>query len=638
MSCRLIAGFVFCLPFLAPAQTINPGGVVNAANYGPTVAPGGIMSIFGTGLGQLQYLQTLPYPYVMGVTSVTVNGERAPLLFVSQEVVNALVPADVPANTTARVVVTVNNSPSQSANVAIGAVSPAPFTSDGTGKHHVAAQHLDYSPVNGAAPAQPGEEIAVYVNGMGTAAETPNVTVGGQAAQVIYSGETIYPGLYQINLKIPNVVAGDHEIVIRMPSENISSSAGATVPVAGPVEPHPITPELFGLHVSPGALADTVSWPTFQFGPVRMHDDAVGWDKLANADCTYHFTQLDKILAEAAAKGKTELIYTMARTPPCASSDPNNSCGNGVPGTCAPPNDLNADGTGGNHYWIDFVTAIANHAAGEIPGRIRNWEIWNEPNAANFWTGTNAQLIRMAKDAYTIIKRIDPQAVILTPAPANAGDGGPSGGAAWLSRYLIKDGGAQWADVIAFHGYLNPQTQSFPEDVLQGLRAIVNNNSAGMPLWNTEGGWGRDANLRDPDLRAAFVARSYLLHAGTAARYYWYAYDNGAWGTLFTDRLTGAGVAYGQVFNWLAGAAVSQPCAALPGSTVWTCQFARQDGYLALAVWDTSQTCSSGVCTTSGYAPPSSAVAYSDLAGNTTPIPPGSVVPIGAKPVLVTNK
>ena len=43
------------------------------------------------------------------------------------------------------------------------------------------------------------------------------------------------------------------------------------------------------------------------------------------------------------------------------------------------------------------------------------------PLAPNFWTGTNAQLVRMAKDAYCIIKGcngvpgIDPQAVILTP-------------------------------------------------------------------------------------------------------------------------------------------------------------------------------------------------------------------------------
>jgi uncharacterized protein (TIGR03437 family) len=645
----MLVGLGLCLPFLAGAQTINSGGVVNAANYDPTVAPGGIMSIFGSGLAvQTLYLQTLPYPPEMGGTSVTVNGEPAPLLFVSAGVtgvINALVPADIAPNSTATVVVTVNGSSSRPANATIGSVSPAAFTSDATGKHHVAAQHphLNYSLVNGTSPAQPGEEIVVYVTGLG-ASETPVVTIGGQVAQVIFSGVTIYPGLYQINVKIPNVVAGDQEIVIRMPSENISSSEGATVPVGGPAALQPILPQFFGLHVNPQALKGVVPWPGFQFGPVRLHGDAVTWADINTSQGFYDFSRLDTLLADAAAKGKTDLIYTLVATPPWASSAATNcTSAQGNPIYCAPPNDLNTDGTGANKYWTDFVTAIANHAAGEIPGKIKYWEIWNEPNARNFWKGTNLQLIRMAKDAQIIIKRIDPQAVILSPPPANAGDPSPSGGAAWLKQYLT-DGGGAYADVIAFHAYLNTQTQgqSNPEEVLQG-EAVIQAAVAGKPLWNTESGWGPNGNLPDSDMQAAFLARSHLVQAGIIDRYYWYQYGNSEEGTLLDTtttppQLNKAGVAFGQVFNWLTGAAVIQPCASRQGTAVWTCQFKRQDRFVALAVWDTSRTCAGGVCMTSSFTPPASAVAYSDLTGKTTSIVPGSTVPIGAKPIWLTTQ
>src|SRR5215471_16569651 len=173
----LIVGLTVCLPLLAAGQggpEIFPNGVVNAANYGPLLAPGGIMSIFGTGLGQTQYLQALPYPTKMGQTSVTINGEAAPLLFVSPTLVNALVPADIPVGA-ASVVVTVGGSSTNSAAVLITPVAPALFTTSATGRGNVAAQHLDYSNVTHDAPAQVGEVIVVYGTGLG-AVDSNNVS------------------------------------------------------------------------------------------------------------------------------------------------------------------------------------------------------------------------------------------------------------------------------------------------------------------------------------------------------------------------------------------------------------------------------------------------------------------------------
>jgi len=53
----------------------------------------------------------------------------------------------------------------------------------------------------------------------------------------------------------------------------------------------------------------------------------------------------------------------------------------------------------------DFVRALATHAA----GRIKNWEIWNEANRPESWTGSIPQLLDMAKRAKAIIQAIDPK-------------------------------------------------------------------------------------------------------------------------------------------------------------------------------------------------------------------------------------
>jgi len=671
----LVFGGTLCLPFSALGQAtpqINPGGVVSSANYGPLIAPGGIFSIFGSGLATAPGgISSTPYPLNINGTQVTVNGEQAPLLYVSSAVINAQMPSG--ASGTVSVAVTVNGASSQPADVNIKPVAPAMYTKDGTGRHLIAAQHLNYSEVSTSAPAQPGEEIILYGTGLGAtnpplptntpptaaapAAETPVITIGGQSAQVLYAGAAgVYPGLYQINVYVPNVVAGNHEVIIRMPSENTQSSENAFITVGGPNQGTAIHPSYFGLHVSPNVLRGKVPWPSFDFGPMRLHGDAVTWGDLQPSPGPPDFTRLDTEVAAAVAHGKSDFIYTFVYTPVWAASNPN-KCSPANPNNClSPPTDLNPDGSGTDQDFINFVTAIAQRYAGEIPGKISNWEIWNEPNAPNYWTGTQAQLVRMEQDARTIIKGIDPQAVILTPAPAGGGvppADAPSDvpvGGVWMSSFLTQScmpcgggTGASDADVIAFHGYVNLAMQPHGEDIQQGLATFQSDESADgvtKPLWDSEAGWGKDAKLSDPDLQAAFAARMLLAQQGVVQRFYWYHYDYPE-GTLFdtsTNTLTKAGVAYGQVFDWTTGAAITQACAFQGGSSVWTCPFVRQNGFQAMAVWDSNQSCSNGNCTTSNFTPPSNMIKYRDLSGNTVSITPGSAVAIGAKPIWLTNQ
>jgi len=126
---------------------------------------------------------------------------------------------------------------------------------------------------------------------------------------------------------------------------------------------------------------------------------------------------------------------------------------------------------------------------------------------------------------------------------------------------------------------------------------------------------------------AAFLAHYYLLQYGHhVSRFYWYAYDNTSYGTLWnaSDGLLQPGMAYGEVYKWMVGAAQTTACSAR-GNHFWTCDFTRAGGYRARAVWSSSGT--------APYAAPGIFTQNSNLEGCVTPISRGETLQIGSKPV-----
>lgn len=412
-----------------------------------------------------------------------------------------------------------------------------------------------------------------------------------------------------------------------------ASQAAAPAPLPGAVPA-----SLFSLTVH-----SSFNWPSAPLVGIRLWSTGTYWHDMNPAVGVYDFSAFDQFL-NAARAHNVDVIYTFGEVPAWASSSPTMVCGNsGAPiGSCAPPDDLNSDGTGSNQHWKDFVTAVVTHAAGQV----RYWEVWNEPTVPGYWAGTNQQMLRLSKDAYSIIKSVDANALVTTPAPST----GINGVANWMGPYLAL-GGGQYADIITFHGYnwsTQPGVYPQPEAIVplvNNLKAVLQANGQDKkPLWCTEGGWGDTTGngFTDPDLHAAYLARHYLLQESEGVnRYYWFAWDNGFDSAGLPDGLwvpttgiTPAGEAYQQVQNWMVGATPAGPCSAK--GNLWTCSYARANGYQAEAIWDASKSCSNGVCGTSAQ-PASSYVHYRDLSGHTTAII-GGTVPVGAKPILLENQ
>ncbi len=351
----------------------------------------------------------------------------------------------------------------------------------------------------------------------------------------------------------------------------------------------------FGMHI--GSIQ--TPWPLADVGMLRLHATHSNWDQIERSPGVYNFKVLDKWIAHA-RHHNAGLVYTFVAVPQFYSSKPNDRSCNYAPGACHPPQDLNADGTGTDAAFKNFVTALVNH----VGNKIQYWEIWNEPNEKTQWIPTDSnlpysQMVRMAQDAGNIIKAANPSALMLTPAPV----GYPTGAEQWLDGYLGAGGGA-YADVIAYHGYLNQSWKqgAYPiaenEVRLVGAvrRRMQQHGQENKPMWITEGGWGniRLTGFKDPILQSAFAARYLLLQQSLGiAHAFWYQWDNstGA-GTLWKgpkqNDLRMPGVAYQQVAKWTSGATLTAACKPYENGTIWTCQYARRQGYQAMAIWNTA--------------------------------------------------
>ena len=384
-------------------------------------------------------------------------------------------------------------------------------------------------------------------------------------------------------------------------------------------------------------------WPAVSFGSMRLWDAGVAWAMINPSEGSYDWTLFDQWLSDAQEINVQDVMYTIGMTPGWASANPNDRLAYpiGLPGSAILPKTCIAMAVARIRIWKDWVSAIATHAA----GRIRYWEIWNEPKNAFYWNGTVAQLVRMAKEARSVILSIDPDAVLLTPSAR---------GRFRKSTSLLV--GQNTRGVITYHGYIYKSgCIGFPkasdELTLVGrVRSVMARyGQANKPLWDTEVSWGKVSAscFYDHDLQATFTAQLLMLHVSLGVqRVFWYQYDNLTHGGLwrpdpdphhrnYPGTLLKPGVAYQQVYNWMVGATMSAPCTT--ANNVWTCSFIRPEGYQAEAIWDTDQTCHEGKCDTVQYPIGSQYVNYLTLDGKKHTIA-GGEVPIGAKPILVQNR
>jgi uncharacterized protein (TIGR03437 family) len=217
-------------PFPAEVPTTDQDSpvvdaIVNPVSWlaGVPLAPGSLISVFGSRLSADDHLAAAPYPLALGNTLVAVAGRAAPLAWVSGNQLNGVLPFTLPVNTTVQMVVTRGATISTPVFITIAAAQPTVFTVDGTGRGQAIAYH-DGQPgvlADVSNPASPGETINIECAGLGTVvpsidagtvgpdssstARAVNVQINGTSATVVSAG--LKPGavgIYQIQVVVPS--------------------------------------------------------------------------------------------------------------------------------------------------------------------------------------------------------------------------------------------------------------------------------------------------------------------------------------------------------------------------------------------------------------------------------------------------
>ena len=253
---------LFCSALPLSGQSASPAPIViaiaNAASdiAGP-IAPGEIVTVYGSGLGptQLASLSALTNGVVatqLAGTQVLFNGTPAPILYTWGSAVSAIVPYEI-TGTSAQVTVTYLNQTSAAIAVPVASAAPGIFVLDflPPGEGQVLAVNPGGSINSKGNPAPIGSVVTLYATGEGqtspsgidgkvAASPAPQpilpvtVTIGGQTIKPLYAGGAPgeLAGVMQINVRIPTGIQSG-VVPISLQVGSASSQTGVTIAVTG---------------------------------------------------------------------------------------------------------------------------------------------------------------------------------------------------------------------------------------------------------------------------------------------------------------------------------------------------------------------------------------------------------------------
>jgi uncharacterized protein (TIGR03437 family) len=271
------------------AQLVVAGPFINSILNGASfatnakVAPGSIVSLFGSDLAVSDRFNVFPSASLPGGGGIAFNGSSAPLFDVVTSVgqINLLVPFELPTDGNVSVVLSNSAGTSMPFTLAMAPAAPGIFRlfDPADNRRSSAAVLLantawrvipdslattlgfphdckanGVSPLTGCGqPASPGDVVQIYATGLGRATpngnpaastlrtgdvapanasvlyrtlETPEVTIGGVPAVVDFSGMAPgFAGLYQVNVKVPDDAPGGDDVPLKITIGGASDTA-----------------------------------------------------------------------------------------------------------------------------------------------------------------------------------------------------------------------------------------------------------------------------------------------------------------------------------------------------------------------------------------------------------------------------
>lgn len=321
-----------------------------------------------------------------------------------------------------------------------------------------------------------------------------------------FASKTVTANTEWQKVEIEGTYLGDTDGSLRINIKSASGTIWLDEAVISEIErndfaPHDSTsaiPEtLFGMHVN--KLGEHDKWPGMSTRILRLWNTGTTWRNLEPTNNGWNWTsgggmRLDMYVNYVAKHAPdAQILYTLGQTPQWASSTPtvNGKYGMGASGAPADMDD-----------WRDYVRTLARRYA----GKIRYWEIWNEPDYEPHYNGTKKQLVEMTRIAREELLAADPANKIVSPGLTKGQ------GMAYLDGYL-GEGGGNYVDMIGFHWYYwtDPETVGSMMDNLRNLMKTYGVQD--KPIWITEGAFWCDSAQTDCTTAVPTLGQSRSVNA-----------------------------------------------------------------------------------------------------------------------------
>lgn len=249
--------------------------------------------------------------------------------------------------------------------------------------------------------------------------------------------------------------------------------------------------------------AHNVSWDREEFR----------WDMVNPAPGRWDWGFTDELVAKAEARGINILgllVYSVGWASPAA------GVGSNQPVFSMPAN-------------LDAYRTYVQTVVSRYRGRVKAWEVWNEPNHSAFWqpnpsAGEYAKLLQVASSA---IRTADPDAKVVI--------GGVSGADTAFLGEVVAVAGWNSFDIVAAHPYVAPRSPErgyLADGELARLQAFIDRHGGGKPIWATEIGWPSSRpghwGVGDPIVQANYLVRGMVQAAASprVERVFWYNWRN----------------------------------------------------------------------------------------------------------------
>jgi polysaccharide biosynthesis protein PslG len=237
-------------------------------------------------------------------------------------------------------------------------------------------------------------------------------------------------------------------------------------------------PDPAGFYRMPTAIGDDYFDGTSSMARLRRHFAvarragvkylrcAFSWNGIEKEPGKYDWQFWDNLVALAEGN-KIQLIPYVAYTPEWAARDAKDFWKQ-------PPRDPK--------LYADLMFTLA----ARYRGRVRSWEIWNEPDNKDYWLGTAAEFADLVMQAATRIRQADPSAVLVL--------GGMANGPGDFFRTLIAEHHLdRYVDVVAMHAYpeswLNGPAELIFQQWVPQMQQLIAADGSGDDLWLNEMGY-----------------------------------------------------------------------------------------------------------------------------------------------------